>query len=367
MNRNLPPSYLRRTGIACAFAAALLLSPLPASAGFVWDMAAGVGYGSLVFAVALYLYPLRGEGIPHRRLFTVSQHRRIGWIALILGLVHAAILLVAQPLTGHYLLPSAPLYMLCGIAAVIALAVLVATGISARSKLRPGAAAAASSSGVATHAVLAALLLGLLGAHVVGSGQIIDRPIKSATASVLLAVALLCTAWRPLTARIRSRLPWTLLASCITVAALALMPTPLGGLRLRQPALTPSPLHAFFPHEQHRSVGCVACHHNFIDKTGAGNCYDCHRSSRRDLPEGSEATFHEFCRGCHLRLALERTKHGPIRECSLCHTEQAPAHALSDNAAICQTCGNANPGSNPSEAAERGSRLFVAADAWGFR
>src|SRR5277367_6002808 len=367
MNRNRLPSHLRRAGIASAVAAALLLLPLPASAGFCWNLGAAVGYASLVFTVALYLYPLRGEGIPHRRLFTVSQHRRIGWIALILGLVHAAILLAAQPQTGRYLLPSAPLYMLCGTAALIALAVLVATGISARSKLRRGAQAGASSSGVATHAALAALLLGLLGAHIVGSGQLIDRPIKSVTSSVLLGLALLCTAWRPRIASNRARLPWTLAATCITVATLALLPTPIGGQRLLQPAMTPSPLHAFFPHEQHRSVDCVACHHNFIDKTGAGNCYDCHRSTRPDLHQASEATFHEFCRGCHLQLALERRKHGPVRECSQCHSEQAPARALSDNAAICQTCGIANPGSNPSEAAERGSRLFVPADAWGFR
>jgi hypothetical protein len=367
MNRNLPPSYLRRAGVACAIAAALLLSPLPASAGFIWDLGAGIGYGSLVFAVALYLYPLRAEGIPHRRLFTVSQHRRIGWIALILGLAHAAILLAAQPLTGHYFLPSAPLYMLCGIAALIALVVLVATGISARSKLRRGAAAGASSAGVTSHAVLAALLLGLLGAHIVGSGQLIDRPIKSVTSSLLLALALLCTAWRPRTAGIRARLPWTIVASCITIAVLALLPTPIGGLRLLQPAMTPSRLHAFFPHEQHRSVDCVTCHHNFIDKTGAGNCYDCHRSTRPDLRQASEATFHAFCRGCHLDLALERSKHGPVRECSRCHTEQAPAGALPNSAAICETCGNANPGSNPSEAAEKGSRLIAAADAWGYR
>jgi hypothetical protein len=247
----------------------------------------------------------------------------------------------------------------------------VATGISARSKLRRGAPAAASAGAssftVTTHAVLAALLLGLLGAHVVGSGQLIDRPIKSVASGVLLALALLCTAWRPLSARIRPRLPWTLVASCITVAALALLPAPIGGLRLLQPAVTPSTLHAFFPHEQHRSVDCVACHHNFIDKTGTGNCYDCHRSARPDLHQASEATFHEFCRGCHVKLALERSeKHGPVRECSGCHKEQPAAGALPNSAAICETCGNANPGSNPSEAAERGSRLFAAADAWGF-
>ena len=136
-------------------AAAVLLLPLPASGGLIWNLGAALGYASLAFAVVLYLYPLRGEGIAHRRLFTASQHRRLGWIALILAGLHTAILLFAQPLTGHYLLPSAPLYMLCGLAALIALAVLVATGISARSALRQPAAPRKSSASVATHAVLA--------------------------------------------------------------------------------------------------------------------------------------------------------------------------------------------------------------------
>ena len=139
MNRNSLPPYLRRAGIASVLTAAVLLLPLPASGGLIWDLGAALGYGSLAFAVVLYLYPLRGEGIAHRRLFTVSQHRRIGWITLSLAVLHTAILLVAQPLTGHYLLPSAPLYMLCGLVALVALAVLVATGISARSALRHGA------------------------------------------------------------------------------------------------------------------------------------------------------------------------------------------------------------------------------------
>jgi len=113
--------------------------PLPASAGVIWNIGAGIGYLALVAAVVLYLYPLRAHGVPHRRLFALSQHRRIGWIALYIAGLHAAILLAAQPLIGHYLLPSAPLYMLCGLAAFIALAVLVATGISARSALRRAA------------------------------------------------------------------------------------------------------------------------------------------------------------------------------------------------------------------------------------
>jgi predicted CXXCH cytochrome family protein len=356
VNRNLLPSHLRRAGIACAVAAAALLLPLPASGGFMWDLGAAVGYGSLVFAATLYLYPLRGEGIAHRRLFTVSQHRRIGWIALSLAGVHTAILLIAQPLTGHYLLPSAPLYMLCGLAALIALAVLVATGISARSALRQPAAARRPSPSIATHAVLAALLLGLLAAHIVGSGQLLDRPVKMITCCVLLALALLWSA-SPRTKRVRARLFSTVIPSGLTLAALLLLPTPMGGLQLARTATTPALLHAYFPHENHRAVNCITCHHNFVDHTGFGNCYDCHRSAHADLPQAAEATFHQFCRDCHSERAREHDKHGPVRECSGCHSESGAAAVLSNNTPICQTRSDAKPC----------LRGFQAADAWGFR
>ena len=133
LRRSLP---VRRVVTALAVTSALLLCPWPASGGAWWDIGIAVGYIALVFAATLYLYPLRGEGLPHRRLFTLSQHRRIGWIALTLCVLHAALLLIAQPLVGHYLLPSTPLYMLLGIAALVALTVLVGTGLSARSALR---------------------------------------------------------------------------------------------------------------------------------------------------------------------------------------------------------------------------------------
>jgi predicted CXXCH cytochrome family protein len=360
VNRNSLPPHLRRAGITCVVAAALLMMPLPASGGFIWDLGAGLGYGSLVFAAVLYLYPLRGEGIAHRRLFTVSQHRRIGWIALCLAALHTAILLVAQPLTGHYLLPSAPLYMLCGLAALIALAVLVATGISARSALRHGAAPRKKSSGnVATHAVLAGLLLAMLAAHVVGSGQLLDRPAKVVTCCVLLALALFWSAWRPRLKRFPDRLFSALMPSGIALVVLVFLPTPAGHLHLLQTATAPDALHAFFPHENHRTVNCIACHHNFVDKTGFGGCYDCHRSARADLPQALEATFHEFCRDCHSKLAREESKHGPVRKCSGCHVDAAPASVLSNSTPICQTWLDAG--------SCRRLRVFQAADAWGFR
>jgi hypothetical protein len=317
VNRNPLPSHLRRAGIACALAAAVVMLPLPASAGVFWNIGAGVGYAALMFALILYLFPLRGDGVPHSRLFTVSQHRRLGWIALFLAVLHAVILLIAQPLVGHYFLPSAPLYMLCGLAALIALAVLVATGISARSGLRHAAPPRAARFSVAAHAVLAVLLLGLFGAHIIGSGQLADRPVKIVTASVLLALALLRYAWRPAASRRRHR--WAVFLSRTAVFALLVMPTPLGSSLLLQPVMLPPVVHVYFPHEDHRTVNCVACHHNFVDHTGAAGCLDCHRSARPDLRQSGEATFHVFCRDCHSKLALQGQKHGPVRECSVCH------------------------------------------------
>jgi Class III cytochrome C family len=350
------PSLVRRVVVACVLAAGLLLVPLPASGGILWDIGIGVGYGALVFAITLYLYPLRGEGLPHKRLFTLSQHRRLGWIALILGALHGAILLLAQPLVGHYLLPSAPLYMLLGLAALIVLAVLVTTGLQARSALRNASPARTSPRtpasvrtppfSVSTHAILAALLVGFIAAHIIGSAQLIDSAIKSAALCLLLALPLLWASLRVTFLRPRVhkgglqiaprprgpiRLLPTALPSCAAAVTLVLLPIPTATPHLLQPALTPSILPVQFPHEKHTKVNCVICHHNFVDKTGIGSCLDCHRSARPDLTQSAEATFHVFCRGCHTELAQTTTRHGPTRSCSACHAKDSPL-PLSSNA-----------------------------------
>jgi predicted CXXCH cytochrome family protein len=340
------PSLVRRVGVACAVVAALVLCPLPASGGWLWDAGIAIGYVALVTAATLYLYPLRGEGLPHKRLFTLSQHRRIGWIALTLGLLHAAVLLVTQPQVGHYLLPSAPLYMLFGLAALIGLAILVATGLSARTALRnspsPTTSPPHAPTSVATHAILAALLLAVTAAHLLGSHQLADKPAKTITLCALLALPLLWAALRSALRRQvrkgdcdspplstlrkppRLRLFPTVLPGCAAAAILFLLPIPTAETALLQPATPPSLLPVYFPHEKHTTVGCVTCHHNFVDKTGLGSCRDCHRSARTDLPESAEATFHTFCRNCHTELAQTTTKHGPTRACSTCHAKEPP-------------------------------------------
>ena len=340
------PSTTRRVGVACILLAGMLLWPLPASGGYGWDSGIAAGYAAVVFAATLYLFPLRGAGLPHRRLFTLSQHRRLGWIALALSIAHTAVLLIVQPQVGRYLLPSAPIYMLFGTIALIALATLVATGLAARKSLhkatrhgaphrvRPASASTAAPTGgtapahrspptpwtIPSHAVLAGLLLACLGIHIVGSGQLADRPAKIITLCLLLALPLIWAAvWRKSPSP-RRRLP-TRVPSLLAAVTLFLLPLPTATSRLLEPVTLPARLAVRFPHEKHTAVGCVLCHHNFTDRTGAGSCLDCHRSTTRtDLTASAEATFHSFCRGCHTQLAETRDKHGPTRACAACHT-----------------------------------------------
>jgi hypothetical protein len=306
----------RRITFASLVALALLLCPLPAAGGWLWDTGIALGYASLVVAATLYLYPLRGAGLPHKRLFTLSQHRRIGWIALGAGLLHTALLLIAQPLLGHYLLPTAPLYMLLGLVALIVLAILVATGLTARTALRAPAARESTPASVTTHGVLAAALLALLGIHIVASGQLLDQPAKVITVCLLLAIPLVWAGFRRRGVLLRIALP-----GCAAAAVLLLLPVPTATSHFLEPVTKPPLLAVHFPHEKHTKVACVTCHHNFVDKTGLGSCIDCHRSNRADLTASAEATFHVFCRGCHTQLAAAHTgsAHGPTRACAECH------------------------------------------------
>ncbi len=79
-----------------------------------------------------------------------------------------------------------------------------------------------------------------------------------------------------------------------------------------------------FAHLDHRSVNCVACHHNFVDQTGQGLCFQCHKTN----PEIStliETQFHTLCRDCHVEKQAEGEDGGPTRRCLDCHTtDDAP-------------------------------------------
>jgi hypothetical protein len=324
-----------RVALGCVLLAALLLLPLPASEGVLWDIGMGTGYAALLVAMTLYVFPLRGDGLPHRRLFTLAQHKMLGWVALGLCLLHITILVIAQPLVWHYLWPSTPIYMAGGITALIALVVLVATGLAARSAHRKarfdparvvadGTAASAGrpnggSASVSTHSVLAAVLLALIAGHILGSRQLLDKPTKVVTLWLLLALPLVWAAFRPRRPR-AVRFPTAVLPTCIALVVLVILPVPIATKALLASPVTPATLPLNFPHDKHTTVNCITCHHNFADKTGVtGGCLACHRSDRGDLPQASEPLFHTFCRSCHVELAATSAKHGPVRSCAECH------------------------------------------------
>ena len=79
-----------------------------------------------------------------------------------------------------------------------------------------------------------------------------------------------------------------------------------------------------FAHVDHTTVNCVLCHHNFIDHTGSGLCFDCHKNDPAVSAE-IETQFHDLCRDCHVEQQAAGEEAGPTRQCDACHTaDDAP-------------------------------------------
>jgi hypothetical protein len=313
-------STVRRVGTAALLATAWLICPPAASGGILWDAGIACGYASIVLLLCLYIYPVRADGLPHARLFGLSQHRLLGWGLLALCGLHVGILLGVEPLSTRYLLPSAPLYMWSGVLALLSAVLLVQTGLRARVALRRH-----QSFRLATmHLLVSPVLLLTLGAHVCASGQLSAGWLKTATLLLLLALPL---GWFALRRRISpgAHHAWRHRTHLAAAAGLLLLPIPLATRVLLEPPVRPAAISVNFPHDRHTSVSCVICHHNYLDKSGTTACIECHRSRRSDLPHSSETTFHSFCRDCHARLAAEHTHHGPPRSCSACHDASRPA------------------------------------------
>ena len=312
-------STYRRIAVALAFGALLLLSPPVVSGGLIWDIGLGFGYLTLVLVLCLYLFPVRGDGLPHRRLLGLSQHRLVGWWTLGVASIHVVILIGTQPSVVRYLLPSGPVFMWCGLAALILTGFLVQTGLTARSAMRRPTTPGRPVKFATLHVVLAAALILTACLHIAGSAQVVSGLIKTGTVALLVALPIVWLIIRPRS----QRSPGSVLRRATHVSALALIPLmPWSGSTelLMETAARPARIAVKFPHESHTSVNCVACHHNFVDHSGTLACIECHRAERTDLPHSSEVTFHVFCRDCHSRLALEGgVRHGPTRACSACH------------------------------------------------
>ncbi len=73
-----------------------------------------------------------------------------------------------------------------------------------------------------------------------------------------------------------------------------------------------------FAHFDHGQVGCLTCHHNYVDDTGNTQCMTCHLTDPSVLPLFEEQ-FHDLCRDCHAELAAKGEPSGPTRQCVACH------------------------------------------------
>ncbi len=73
-----------------------------------------------------------------------------------------------------------------------------------------------------------------------------------------------------------------------------------------------------FAHFDHAQVGCLTCHHNYLDDTGNTQCMTCHLSEPT-VSDLFEEQFHTLCRDCHAQLAADGQPSGPTRQCVACH------------------------------------------------
>lgn len=290
-----------------------------------WEAAQLLGMLALIVCALLCLWVLRPRSWSARPL-SLARHELLGWVAAGAALAHAlALPLVDRRVLVDYRL-SGPRYEWCGLLALLLLIVLTVPAVpSLRRRLWRGHRLFQ-----AQHVLLAAAALTLAAVHALTTGRYLHGRVAPA-AGVLLAMVCVLALLRPAHAVRREGAPPHRLVFgrfsrivaaglMLTAGALALWFVPGSGLALRAPvAGHEPPLASDFPHDKHRDVTCVHCHHNFTDRSGEGGCFDCHRSGRADLKAGLEARFHDFCLGCHRDPPAGLRNHGPVTGCITCH------------------------------------------------
>ena len=247
----------------------------------LWEAGCVLGQLAAIGLLALCALPIRSRlGRPTTAL-SLTRHRDLGVLVLALALAHAALLLIAQPLLVEYLKPSTPLYQQAGILGLVAVVALVATGfLVVRRRLWPNHGQFQLS-----HLLLTLAALALVAAHAVGSARYLDRRWKIVVFGLATLAAALClmrARRQPRagpappdgsrTARWIARAPFGRHAKLIA-GLIALLTVVLGVLALpgagttlrRSPISRQTLLPLDFPHVRHTTVGCLVCHHNYVD------------------------------------------------------------------------------------------------------
>ena len=300
-----------------------------ASPTLPWELAQALGLGAVGGSLILCMLAVRPRA-GASGVFSLRSHQLLGWLVLAAALAHVAGLLGADRTVVEHVKPAAPRYEYAGALALLLLLFLTApAGAALRSRLwrtHRGFQAA--------HVAAACLLVVALAVHVVTTGRYVHGGAQTAAYLLLSAVVLLALL-RPRAQRRPAPAPAhgpgglvygrysRLIVAVVAVSLGALLAMAQGGatLALREPFVARSARLALdFPHDRHRAVGCVTCHHDYIDRSGQGSCVSCHRSGRADLKAGPEARFHDFCLGCHRGDAAAYPRGlGPVTGCDTCH------------------------------------------------
>jgi hypothetical protein len=176
------------------------IPPLPMGSGKTIALLDLAGYGAGLCLLHLFLFPLRKRLSMPGGPVALALHHRISDCGLVLTVAHTAGYLVAQPLTLEYLLPTAPIYMLAGLLALVLYIVLTLTSLHGpRRHLFPK-----SRVFQAFHIVVGAVLLFAVVLHLAGSGLFLNTGWKRVIFGVVAGGAVIAVLRRT---RVTSRSP----------------------------------------------------------------------------------------------------------------------------------------------------------------
>lgn len=304
-----------------------------ASPTVTWEIAQALGLCAVAGSLILCMLAVRPRSAAGA--FRVGSHELLGWLALAAAVGHVALSLGVDHRVVEHLQPTAPWYEFAGIVALLTLLFLtVPAGSAVRPRLWPH-----HRNFQAAHVGAACLLVVTLAMHVLSTDRYIHGRAHAVAYTLLSGSVLLALlrararrqpaqqAPRPVGGLVFGRHSPLVLAIVLgSLVALLALPRASTTLALREPLLhRQERLVLDFPHDRHRAVACVVCHHDYLDRSGQGSCVSCHRSASPAIQVGAEARFHDFCLGCHRDPPAYLSGHGPVTGCVTCHSSPAPA------------------------------------------
>ncbi len=97
---------------------------------FLWDWANAIGYLAVALLFLLFVYRGQPQSLPaFSGRFFINLHRDLGVLALIFVGLHMGVLLASEPLLMEHLKPTAPWYMLSGLASAVLLIMIVLSSL----------------------------------------------------------------------------------------------------------------------------------------------------------------------------------------------------------------------------------------------